>query len=575
MSQIKHLRKPHFRIAALALLLLILPSLLRHLFYYEGVVRRWERDIPLPSYNELELERPELSTLPKPNEANSKINTEVLFDISHGNMFTLSELETLTDYIIHNGGHINVTDYYASLDNQLQKADSFVIIAPTFNFEESERQAVARFVERGGRLLVIADPTRGIPDEFFILEDVGGMGNIDICNLLLEPFEITYSKAYMYNLIKNEGNFRNVYFTIIDESPISEGLEEVVFYGLHAIKTAPNPFIIGDGNTLSSLTDRSGGMVAAASDAQGNVLALTDMNFMLPPYHRVADNGVLTKNIANFLSSAPRERSMADFPYIFTRPVTLLVDGEKALDTTMIATINGAQQSMAEMGLELSIASQPEFGHDLVAFGLFPPEENLEPLLEPYELVFSGFEEDEVDMEGEEETVEEPAVEIPATAEELLAVDASEIEAVLEAMSDEESEALFSAMDEDQLDQFFTKMEEATDAAFEEEEDGPTVDVPGFGKVRADGIGLILFNAESERSTVVLMADTEYNLEMLASSFYSGSIDNCAIQGQIAVCVLDEFSGDDYWDDEYDYDYDYSDEFDENDYIDEYIEPVG
>jgi len=178
-------------------------------------------------------------------------------------------------------------------------------------------------------------------------------------------------------------------------------------------------------------------------------------------------------------------------------------------------------------------------------------------------------------MEGEEETVEKPAVEIPATAEELLAVDASEIEAVLEAMSDEESEALFSAMDEDQLDQFFTKMEEATDAAFEEEEDGPTVDVPGFGKVRADGIGLILFNAESERSTVVLMADTEYNLEMLASSFYSGSIDNCAIQGQIAVCVLDEFSGDDYWDDEYDYDYDYSDEFDENDYIDEYIEPVG
>lgn len=569
------LGKRAIRIAILAVILLLLPILSRHIYFYRGILNRWSREIAIPSYKDLELERPELSTLPKPNEANSTTKTEVLFDISHGNLFTLSELETLTDYIIHNGGHINVTDYYASLDSQLQKADSFVIIAPTYNYEESERQAVARFVERGGRLLVIADPTRDIPDEFFILEDVGGMGNIDICNLLLEPFEITYSKAYMYNLIKNEGNFRNVYFTIIDESPISEGLEEVVFYGLHAIKTAPNPFIIGDGNTLSSLTDRSGGLVAAASDAQGNVLALTDMNFMLPPYHRVADNGLLTKNIADFLSSKPRERSMADFPYIFTRPVTLLVDGEKALDTTMIATINGAQQSMEQMGLELSIASQPEFGHDLVAFGFFPPEENLETLLEPYELVFSGFEEDEVDMEGEEETVEEPPVEIPATAEELLAVDASEIEVVLEAMSDEESEALFSAMDDDQLDQFFAKMEEAADAAFEEEEDGPTVDVPGFGKVRADGIGLILFNADSERSTVVLMADTEYNLEMLSSSFYSGSIDNCAIQGQIAVCVLDEFSGDDYWDDEYDYDYDYSDEFDENDYIDEYIEPVG
>ena len=569
------LRKRAISIAILAIIILLLPIIIRHIHFYRGILNRWSREIVIPAYSDLELERPELSLLPQPNKESTNSKTEVLFDVSHGNIFALSELETLTDYIIHNGGQLNVTDYYGSLDDQLKKADAFVVIAPAISFEESERKAVARFVERGGRLLVIADPTRVYLGDFFIMEDMGIMSNVDICNLLLEPYGISYSKAYVYNLIKNEGNFRNVYFNIIDKSPISADLEEVVFYGLHTIKTAPHPFIIGDENTLSSLTDRSSGLVAAASDAEGRVLALTDMNFMLPPYHRVADNGILTKNIAEFLSGSARERSLADFPYIFSRPVTLLIDAENALDTEMLATITGAQHSMEELGLELNISNKPDFGHDLVAFGTFPPDENLEPLLEPFDLIFAGFEE-EMDAKGEEETVanEVLGIEFPTTPAELLALDGAEIEAVMELMDEADAQALMASLNEEEFDLLIEKMEETAEGEYgEDEENGPTVDVPGFGKVESNGIGLILYHDTGEQNSVILLADSTDNLEMLASSFYNGSIENCAIQGQIAVCVLDEFSSSDsFWEDDYEDSYD---DYYEPDYSDGYEDAAG
>ncbi len=582
MNKIKFLRNPHIRVAALALLLLFMPSILRHQFFYQGVTRRWEIDVPLPAYAELEMGRPEISLLPENNDPVIPSNAEVLFDISHGNLFEISELDSLTSRINHRGGHLNVTDYYGDLETELQKADAFVIIAPTMSFSEWERKVITRFVARGGRLLVISDPTRSMTDGYLMLEDFGSsLGNIEISNLLLEPFGIAYSKGYVYNLVKNEGNFRNVYFTTIHEDPVSDGVSEVVFYGLGEIKSAPKPLIVGDGNTLSSLTDRGSDLIAAASDAEGRVLALTDLNFMIPPYHQVADNAILIDNIAEFLSGTARERTLADFPHIFTRPVTLLMDSERALNTEMLATITGAQHSMEELGLELNIASAPAPGQDLAAFGLFPPDETLSTLIKPFGLAFSGFEESDETAEDEgietpvtedtEEITQEPAVQLPETLEELLGMNRAELETLkfidqdgidsLLSMDEEEKQGMLSLSKDEQalimemlLDEYQTYLaEEGNYASGKTYEDtGETVTVPGFGKIKTNGVGLILYHDAGDQRTVILLADTQDNLKILASTFYSGSMNHCAIQGQIAVCVLDESASDSYWEDDSD-----------------------
>ena len=100
------------------------------------------------------------------------------------------------------------------------------------------------------------------------------------------------------------------------------------------------------------------------------------------------------------------------------------------------------------------------------------------------------------------------------------------------------------------------------------EDNGETVNVPGFGSIKTNGIGLILYHDTSDQSTVILLADTQENLKILASTFYGGDLDNCAIQGQIAVCVLDESASDSYWEDD-------TDEYSEPDIYEEEEGAVG
>ena len=397
-------------------------------------------------------------------------------------------------------------------------------------------------------------------------------------------------------MVENEGNFRNVIFTDINKNSICGELNKVVFYGLHSIKAAPEALITGDENTLSSLTDSGGKLIAAATDTEGRVLALTDLNFMIPPYHQVADNAILIDNIAEFLSGTVRERTLADFPYIFTRPVTLLVDGEKALNTEMLATITGAQHSLQELRLDLTIASEPALDQDLVAFGLFPPDETMSPLLKPFELTFSGFEDSEETTEDEdadtetpatEETGEEPAIQLPETLEELFALNRTELEALefidqdgintLLSMDDAEKQDMLSLSEDEQAIVMEMLMDEYQAYLAEEgnyssgktyEDNGETVNVPGFGSIKTNGIGLILYHDTSDKSTVILLADTQENLKILASTFYGGDLDNCAIQGQIAVCVLDESASDSYWEDD-------TDEYSEPDIYEEEEGAVG
>jgi hypothetical protein len=509
-------------LAVLAVVLLILPAAARYLWFYQGSYRPQE-EIAIPKYSELELPQPELSTPAAATKAARSSTTQLLLDISHYNQFSISELETLTNLVALKGGHLNVTDLYGDLDAELKKADAYVVIAPTLAFSNYEVQSIRRFVERGGRLLVISDPTRGSYGEYVSLDyATSTLSDIEIANLLLEPFGIAFSNDYVYNLVKNEGNFRNVIFKDIDNSALTKSLKEVVLYGSHSFKAVPKALISGDDNTFSSLTDQGSSLVVAGSNAEGNVLVLGDLNFMTPPYNRVADNAILIENIASFLTGNARQRTLADFPYLFTRPVILLVDGEKSLGTEMLTTITGAQQSLDQMGLDLSIASQPAADHDLIAFGTFPPAEELEPYLAPFNLVFSETAEEEVTGENLEATPEPALEETPATEE-------LDLEALLAEMNDASTD-----------------------------ESGPTIEVPGFGKILTANIGLILYDDTGKRNTVILLADTQENLKILSSAFYSGSLESCAIQGQIAVCLLGEEDEGFYWEDSYE---DYSQEY--------------
>ncbi len=99
------------------------------------------------------------------------------------------------------------------LEHKLKYVSAYVVISPSMAFTECELRLVQNYVERGGRLLVFTDATRGIR----LLRLVHRHGHSTtptarMVNPLLSPYGITVNNDYLYNVEEHEGNYRNVFF---------------------------------------------------------------------------------------------------------------------------------------------------------------------------------------------------------------------------------------------------------------------------------------------------------------------------------------------------------------------------
>ena len=62
--------------------------------------------------------------------------------------------------------------------------------------------------------------------------------------------------------------------------------------------------------------------------------------------------------------------------------------------------------------------------------------------------------------------------------------------------------------------------------------------MPGFDKIEAQDMGLILLDSSNARSTLVLLADSDTQLSTLADFVAYGDLSGCAVQDNIAICPL-------------------------------------
>lgn len=371
----------------LALGLFLLPLVVRGLWYYRGIYRPG-MGVDLPNYSELTAPTPPLreSLAVKPVATEAEMGSAprrgrvVLIDMAHGNDFELSELDRLTQALSAREVKVEVFEGDFKPDAQplgerLKYATAFVVIAPNVSFSTSEVQQATRFVARGGRLLVIADPTRnGInAGRFDLAGDVRGM-DVASANQLLSPFDIAFSDDYLYNLTKNEGNFRNVLLSTFADDPLAEGLSTIAFYAAHSIYTNTGVSVIRGGEgTFSSITDSAAGYAVAVRSQDGGVLALGDLTFLTSPYNQVADNGALLGNLVDFLLGGERARDLSDYPFIFDQPVAVLTTELFGLSAETIQTLSAAQVAFRSLDLDLTVTETPSSGTDLVMLDLFEP----------------------------------------------------------------------------------------------------------------------------------------------------------------------------------------------------------
>jgi hypothetical protein len=465
---------------AVALAFFILPFMMRGLWFYRGIYFPAGRETS-PDFSAFTVIQPALSTLPAFQEIHNGEGKRILFDQAHNNQFTLAEIESLRELLLNQGAEIIELRPKADLPEMLKKADAFVTITPTDFFAESDLKAIEDFVARGGRLLVIADPTRSLSEY-----DKDREKSVILTNDILEPFRIAFRNDYVYSLVNNEGNYRNIHINPSGSHSLTMKLSNLVFYAAHSVTSLDNVLLTGDETSLSSLDDQGTRLPVAAMDESGNVLVIGDMTFMTTPYYQVADNYQLIINISEFLLDNDRSRTLADFPNIFTRPVGIQLSNGIILDKDLLSAIAGLKEVLAANGFPLAIIEEGQAGFDQIIIGTYPPNVELRVFTDAMGLDFG----DVLVIPTPTQTPED----LPATPE------ATQNFAISEGQ------------------EFF---------------------IPGFGKVPSEGFGFLLLKEEPDQVILIILADSQKNAVHLLTLLVKGSLDSCLANDTIAVCEQD------------------------------------
>ena len=446
----------------------------------------------------------------------------VLLDRSHDNAFTLDEIGYLDGRLAARGAEL-VAHTEGDLATALRGVNAFVVITPLQTFSTEEIQAVENFVRRGGRLLLLGDPTRYnvvVEEDLFTFTVFVETDKIPL-NSLANTFDIIFNGDYLYNTLENEGNFRNIILSDVGfaEDELTTDLEHVVLYGAHSLQigVGAEALMAGDDNTWSSATDRPGGLTLAATAAAGQVLAIGDVQFLMEPYFTVMDNGRFIAQIADFLTEpVRRDYTVADFPYFFDEEIDLVYTGTPQLGPDAFDEIITLQASLREAEKELNLATIDNQSGDAIYLGLYNQADDVTDMLADAGITLTI----------------DPAI---LTEAEMAALEDEDAEATdVEAEEDSEEDVETEEVDEETAeDESADEAEDTFDRLIQSE----------LGNVQMSGTALILLDESGGERRLVVLASSKEGLESTIDRLLDlipfnadYALADCLLQDNLALC---------------------------------------
>ena len=281
-------------------------------------------------------------------------------DNTHFNRIGSGELNVLLARVANRGyniefmGNRNFRFFFSSerrslLSEKLPRADSLIVALPQITFESGEIDSLRRFVAKGGRLLLLGDP-----------------GRFNEINGVADSFGIVFQDGYLYNVKDHDLNFRNILIDEFQSDAITNGLTQIAMYTAGSIKSLGVPLAFTDENTYSSMVERVESFTPVVKTDDGNVLAVADLTFLVPPNNSTLDNDRFISNIADFLTTGDRRLDIHDFPHFFKEKVDILLGRPSLFDT-------GTQMRNLLFNSEISaeISRVDDLTRDAIFLGLY------------------------------------------------------------------------------------------------------------------------------------------------------------------------------------------------------------
>ena len=287
--------------------------------------------------------------------------TLMVVDATHRNSYRQSEISVLLSRIASRGtvveyvGDFRTTEVakrVSLLEESLRRADALLVILPRDAYTAAEADLVEDFVRKGGKLLLVSDPTR-----------------IHQINSLAERFGVNFQPDYLFNQHENDLNFQHIFVRQFQPDEITSGVNSIALYSAGSIQTSGSGIAFTNGLTESSVAPSGVGLSPIAWGDSRNVLAVGDFTFMIPPHNSALDNDQLLSNIADFVTTSSREFVLGDFPSFFqsgsSRDVEIVV-GQASLFDSGTAVKNG----LSEYGIASKLTTVEDFSSDTVFLGL-------------------------------------------------------------------------------------------------------------------------------------------------------------------------------------------------------------
>jgi len=423
---------------------------------------------------------------------------EVIVDFAHNNALFVEELNVLFSKIVappqsddEEGGK--------PLVDRLQYAEALILPLAREPYTDEEIKEIERFVEKGGRVFIIGDPTRTV--------------DVDALNSVAGAFGIIYPNDYIYSLNDDsmDNNYRNVIYSDFIDSPVTAGLsagDKVIFYSAGSVNAPGSEIIFGDEHTFSSVAESEKAMAAAALTAKGQVLALGDLTFFSEPYSAAESNGILINNIADFITANNRSYELKDFPYFFNDNVDVVFD-DTLVFNSQFEDAAKLKEMLEENGQTVTFANEIGSANDVIYVGRFADTEMVQEFLDTKGITI-------IDQEKPEEGFDEILVSDDTAAE---AAEAAEAE------KDKETPSVADEAVDTDVDQDFVE---------------GRIQIAGAGELERGGATLFSLIQKNGRNILVILSD---NPDTNADAFellMGNELVGCLVDPMTAVCQTEE-----------------------------------